>query len=107
MSEEVVRGLHIHKNKEYSNSLTIAHLMSLTSGLPDYLTDKQANGQKAMAELKAGIDQSCFSLLNMESAYKNSLCLVFFRPFIRFQAWLVIVVLLDQWPFMCLVWISA
>jgi len=57
LPEEVVRGLHIHKGKDYSNDLSIAHLMSLTSGLPCYLIDKQANGKKAMAELEAGIDQ--------------------------------------------------
>jgi len=57
LPEEVVQGLHIHKGKDYSNDLSIAHLISLTSGLPCYLTDKQANGKKAMAELEAGIDQ--------------------------------------------------
>ena len=57
LPEEVVRGLHIHKGKDYSNDLSIAHLMSHTSGLPCYLTDKQANGKKAMTELEAGIDQ--------------------------------------------------
>jgi len=58
LPQEVVRGLHLHKGKDYSNSLTIVHLMSLTSGLPCYLNDKQANGKKAMAELEAGIDQA-------------------------------------------------
>jgi len=58
LPEEVVRGLHIHKGKDYSYDLSIAHLMSLTSGLPCYLADKQPNGKKAMAELEAGIDQS-------------------------------------------------
>jgi CubicO group peptidase (beta-lactamase class C family) len=57
LSEEVVRGLHIHKGRDYSDDLSIAHLMSHTSGLPCYLTDKQANGKKAMTELEAGIDQ--------------------------------------------------
>ncbi|MDP2208771.1 MAG: serine hydrolase domain-containing protein [Bacteroidota bacterium] len=57
LPEEVVRGLHLHKGKDYSNDLTIAHLLSHTSGLPCYLTDKQANGKKAMAELEAGNDQ--------------------------------------------------
>ena len=57
LPEEVVRGLHIHKGKDYSHDLSISHLMSLTSGLPCYLMDKQANGKKAMAELEAGIDQ--------------------------------------------------
>jgi D-alanyl-D-alanine carboxypeptidase len=58
LPEEVVRGLHVHKGKDYSNDLSIAHLMSQTSGLPCYLIDKQSNGKKAMAELEGGIDQS-------------------------------------------------
>jgi CubicO group peptidase (beta-lactamase class C family) len=58
LPEEVIRGLHLHKGKDYSYNLTIAHLMSQTSGLPCYLVDKQANGKRAMAELEAGIDQS-------------------------------------------------
>ena len=28
LPEEVVRGLHLHKGKDYSNDLSIAHLMS-------------------------------------------------------------------------------
>ncbi|MFC1538327.1 serine hydrolase domain-containing protein [Candidatus Latescibacterota bacterium] len=58
LPEEVVRGLHIYKGKDYSNDISILHLMSHTSGLPCYLIDKQDNGKKAMAELEAGIDQS-------------------------------------------------
>jgi len=58
LPEEVVWGLHLHKGKEFSNDLSIAHLMSHTSGLPCYLTDKQANGKTAMKELEAGIDQA-------------------------------------------------
>jgi CubicO group peptidase (beta-lactamase class C family) len=57
LPEEVVRGLHLHKGKEFSNDLSIAHLMSHTSGLPGYLIDKQTNGKTAMKELEAGIDQ--------------------------------------------------
>lgn len=58
LPDEVVRGLHLYKGKDYSNSLTISHLMSHTSGLPCYLTDKQANGKTAIKELEAGIDQA-------------------------------------------------
>ena len=58
LPEEVVRKLHVHKGKDYSNDLSIVHLMSHTSGLPCYLTDKQANGKKAMDDLEAGVDQS-------------------------------------------------
>ena len=58
LSEEVVRELHVHKGEDYSNELSIVHLMSHTSGLPCYLTDKQANGKKAMDDLEAGVDQA-------------------------------------------------
>ncbi len=58
LPEDIIQGLHIHKDKDYSHDLSIAHLMSLTSGLPCYLTDVQATGKKAMEELEAGIDQA-------------------------------------------------
>ncbi|MCD4829782.1 MAG: beta-lactamase family protein [Candidatus Cloacimonetes bacterium] len=58
LPDEVILGLHLYKGKDYSNSLTISHLMSHTSGLPCYLTDKQANGRIVMKELEAGKDQA-------------------------------------------------
>ncbi|WP_286934942.1 MULTISPECIES: serine hydrolase domain-containing protein [Aminobacterium] len=57
LSDEILRGLHIYKGKEYSYDLSILHLISQTSGLPCYLTDKQNNGGKVMKELEASIDQ--------------------------------------------------
>ena len=57
LPEQVIKGLHLHKGKDYSKDLTIAHMMSHTSGLPCYLADRQANGKRAIAELEAGIDQ--------------------------------------------------
>jgi len=58
LSKKIMSGLHIYKGVDYSNDITIAHLMSQTSGLPCYLIDKRANGKKVMAELINGIDQS-------------------------------------------------
>jgi CubicO group peptidase (beta-lactamase class C family) len=55
---EMINGLHVYKGKDYSQDLTIEHLMSHTSGLPCYLMDKQADGKRAMAELEAGIDRA-------------------------------------------------
>ena len=57
LPEEMISGLHVYKGKDYSNDLSIVHLMSQTSGLPGYLIDKQTNGKKVMAELEAGVDQ--------------------------------------------------
>jgi len=57
LPKEIINGLHLYKGTDYSKNLSIAHLMSHTSGLPCYLIDRQANGKKAMDELEAGIDQ--------------------------------------------------
>jgi len=57
LPEDMARGLHVYKGKDYSNEISITHLLSQTSGLPCYLIDRQANGKKVMTELEAGIDQ--------------------------------------------------
>lgn len=57
LPEETVPGLHVYRGKDYSETLTIAHLLSHTSGLPCYLADRQAGGKRAMTELESGIDQ--------------------------------------------------
>lgn len=57
LPKDMLTGLHIYNGKDYSSDLTIAHLLSHTSGLPCYLTDKQADGTKVMSELEAGLDQ--------------------------------------------------
>jgi CubicO group peptidase (beta-lactamase class C family) len=57
LQDEIVKGIHTYKGKDYSYKLTINHLLSQTSGLPCYLMDKQSNRRRAMSELEAGIDQ--------------------------------------------------
>lgn len=54
---EVLKGLHIYEGRDYSNDITILHLLSNTSGLPCYLGDKPKNGVAAIKELEVGIDQ--------------------------------------------------
>jgi D-alanyl-D-alanine carboxypeptidase len=51
-------GLHVLKGVDYSNEITIAHLISNTSGLPDYFFHKQANGRTVADELMDGNDES-------------------------------------------------
>jgi CubicO group peptidase (beta-lactamase class C family) len=58
LSKGTIKGLHTYNGKDYSNDLTILHLLSHTSGLPCYLADKQADGRRVMDELEAGIDQA-------------------------------------------------
>lgn len=52
LPEDILQNLHIFKGKDYSKDLTIRHLMSNTSGIPDYFS------YDAMKELLAGVDKS-------------------------------------------------
>jgi len=56
-SSNLLDGLHRYKGKDYSNELTVKHLLSHTSGLPDYFQDKRANSKSLEDELKSGQDQ--------------------------------------------------
>ena len=51
-SDDILHGLHLFKGKDYSKEITIKHLMSNTSGIPDYFSST------ATKELLAGNDQS-------------------------------------------------
>ena len=53
----ILAGLHVYKGREYSQELTIRHLLAHTSGLPDYFQDKGANKKSLEDELMAGEDQ--------------------------------------------------
>lgn len=57
LSPVIMDGLLIYKGVDYSNEITIEHLISHTSGLPCYLIDKRADGRKVMDELLEGKDQ--------------------------------------------------
>lgn len=57
LSSDNVNQLHVFKGKDYSNEITIRHLLSQTSGLPDYFEDKKNNGKSLLNELVEGLDQ--------------------------------------------------
>ena len=58
ISKEDLNGILIYKEKDYSEELTITHLLSHTSGLTCYLIDKREDGKKNMDILLNGEDQS-------------------------------------------------
>ncbi|MDG5789091.1 serine hydrolase [Evansella sp. AB-P1] len=57
LSKDIIDGIHILDGIDYSNDLTIKHLISNTSGLPDYFAYKQPNGKTVASELFEGVDQ--------------------------------------------------
>lgn len=58
LDNDILNGLHLYKEKEYSNDITIKHLLAHTSGLPDYFQGKGAYGNSLEAEIVKGNDQS-------------------------------------------------
>jgi D-alanyl-D-alanine carboxypeptidase len=51
---EMLNGLHLMNGVEYTGEITIKHLMANTSGIPDYFSQRQANGKKAEVSLFNG-----------------------------------------------------
>ncbi|HEY2421036.1 MAG TPA: serine hydrolase domain-containing protein [Neobacillus sp.] len=44
LTEDLMKDLHIYKGRDYSNDILIEHLVSCTSGLPDFYEDKPQQG---------------------------------------------------------------
>lgn len=51
LPSEVLEGLHVYRGQDFGGLLTIRHLMSHTSGLPDYFQAKRADGRSLMEHL--------------------------------------------------------
>jgi D-alanyl-D-alanine carboxypeptidase len=57
LPEQLCSRLHILNGVDYSNEITVTHLISNTSGLPDYFFHKQQNGRTGADELMEGKDE--------------------------------------------------
>jgi D-alanyl-D-alanine carboxypeptidase len=57
LPEHFCHKLHVIKGVDYSDQLTIGHLISNTSGLPDYFFHKQERGRTVADELLEGKDE--------------------------------------------------
>lgn len=45
LPEELIQGIHVYKGKDYSREITIEQLLSHTSGIADYYTEKSKEGK--------------------------------------------------------------
>jgi D-alanyl-D-alanine carboxypeptidase len=50
LPESLIRGIHVYKGKDYSHEITIKELLSHTSGIADYYSEKPKGG-KSLFEL--------------------------------------------------------
>ncbi len=57
LPENYCDGLHVLNGVNYTNELTIYHMITNTSGLPDYFFHKQKNGRTVADDLMDGIDE--------------------------------------------------
>jgi CubicO group peptidase (beta-lactamase class C family) len=53
----LIAGLHQFKGRDYSDQLRMNHLISQTSGLPDYFTEKPKGGESIYDLIVAGSDE--------------------------------------------------
>lgn len=58
LSDSILDGLHIYKGVDYSRELDVRHLISNTSGIPDYFFHKDQSGKTAADDLLLGNDQA-------------------------------------------------
>ena len=47
----LIEGLHVYKGRDYSDQLTIYHLLSQTSGLPDYFEESPKGGKSVFDQI--------------------------------------------------------
>jgi CubicO group peptidase (beta-lactamase class C family) len=66
---DIICNLHVYKGIEYSNDITIEHLLSHTSGLPDYYEEKGEDGRSVVTNIIVG-DQF-FSINDIISSTKK------------------------------------
>lgn len=55
---ETIQGIHVMGGRDYTPQIKVYHLVSHTSGLPDYFDDKPKGGRSLFDDLKDGQDRA-------------------------------------------------
>ena len=56
VGEGLSKGIHVYRGNDYTDQITIRHLLSHTSGLPDYFLGKSQDGRTLEQTLRGGTD---------------------------------------------------
>lgn len=51
LPSDILKDLHVYKGKDYTHDIQIKHLLSNTSGLPDFFEDKPKHGKRFLEEV--------------------------------------------------------
>ena len=57
LDDTILHGLHLYRGKDFSRAITVAHLLSQTSGLPDYFMGKEPGRKPLLEDIEAGRDR--------------------------------------------------
>jgi D-alanyl-D-alanine carboxypeptidase len=60
LPSELISGIHVYKGKDYSEEITVRELLSHTSGIADYYSDKARDGKNLFELFIANPDRSKF-----------------------------------------------
>jgi D-alanyl-D-alanine carboxypeptidase len=58
LPSELINGIHVYKGKDYSGEITVRELLSHTSGIADYYSDKARDGKNLFELFIASPDRS-------------------------------------------------
>lgn len=57
----LIQGIHTYRGQDYSQQIRVHHLLSQTSGLPDYFEDKPKGGRSLYDDLKQGAPDRAYT----------------------------------------------
>jgi D-alanyl-D-alanine carboxypeptidase len=72
LPEKIIHGIHIYNGKDYSHEITIKELLSHTSGIADYYTEKPKGG-KSLSDLFLEEPQRPWTVDEMIERARNDL----------------------------------
>jgi CubicO group peptidase (beta-lactamase class C family) len=72
LPDNLIEGLHFYKGVDYSDQLRVYHLISQTSGLPDYFQERPKGGKSIFDLIVAGRDEE-WDLEKVVDITKNDL----------------------------------